>query len=131
MINFWNVTTFLLPSFCQYFIFSLIFYIGDNVTNKAFFSWSDAKINGLLNASDLFHNFVSKYNLEKQLELDSCLTDDNINVEYMDVDDKCVSSGCGNLTLTSLQTSNLPEQIVVAQYDQNKFITIFKYLFNR
>ena len=107
------MTTFLLSSFCQYFIFSLIFYIGDSETNEAFFSLSDAKINGLLNASDLFHDFVSKYNLEKQLELDSCLTDDNINVEYMDVDDKCVNSGCGNLTLTSLQTSNLPEQILL------------------
>ena len=84
-----------------------------------------------MNASDLFHAFVSKYNLEKQLEFDRCLTDDCINVESMEVDDECVNNECGNLTLTSLQTTNLPDQIVVGRYDRNKFITIFKYLFNR
>ena len=95
-----------------------------------FFSLCDTKINGLLKASDLFHDFVSKYNLEKQIELDRCLTD-GINVESMEVGDECVNNGRGNLTLTSLQTSNLPEQIVVGQYNQNKFITIFKYFLNR
>lgn len=78
----------------------------------------DPKINGLLKDNNLYDDFVSKYNEEKELELERCLNDDSISVEVMDIEeDIFMNNGqSGNLTSNSLQAS---EQIMVGEYDQN------------
>lgn len=94
--------------------------IGYGVTDKEFFSLSNSKINELLDASDVFYDFVSKYNVEKELELTRCLNDDSVSVETMDVEDEYINNGrSGNLTPNSVRASILPEQIVVGQFDEN------------